>query len=185
MKCPNCNSEIQDDRKFCGNCGLSLSSESVNLENTFKKKNQFLSVLLNLLIIGFGQAYTGHYKRGFLITLTQITMVLIGSYLFLDTSLNFSVYIFIVPVVFYLWAIIDALTLTKKYNENLVLLPKTRHNKMIVIYIVGALVLFIGREVFSEFIAQGFKIPTPELFFNFVSKPRRSCVFPALRLTLS
>jgi hypothetical protein len=25
----------------------------------------------------------------------------------------------------------------------------------------------------------------PELFFNFVSKPRRSCVFPALRLTLS
>jgi len=68
MKCKNCNSEISNDAKFCGNCGLSLDKEeqrnmnennySNDYSNTSKKlKSPGLAFILGFLFGAFGLLY--------------------------------------------------------------------------------------------------------------------------------
>ena len=74
-------------------------------------KSEALAIVLSILIIGVGQMYMGKIGRGIGILLGGITLGIIG-------IVTFGVG-YIVLLILFIWQIIDAYNLCKKYNQYL------------------------------------------------------------------
>jgi len=65
MNCPNCGSKIQENQKFCTNCGFDLSvkeSNSNNMHGTLKNNYVVIISLIFLFIISLGIVFIGYSK---------------------------------------------------------------------------------------------------------------------------
>lgn len=111
MDCSYCKEkDIEDDAKYCTNCGVLL-----------KNKNKFLAVILNILFIGAGHYYVSNTKKSFvffpMIIIVVYSLYLISSYIEIG---YFSFLAFIIPIMIYIFSIYDVLKLIKnnKSCEN-------------------------------------------------------------------
>lgn len=98
-----------------------------------KEKEEALALVLSLIIPGVGQIYCGRILRGILIlvlfpiayvlmTLLMYWMVVAGTDTSSDLFLNYSIVsivMILIAVIFWIWQIVDAYRLAKKYNEEL------------------------------------------------------------------
>lgn len=110
-RCPRCGKPIPDGSLFCPSCGRDPQQESEEPYNREGRRitnrvNILLAMILSALIPGVGQMYVGFVKRGAIILIVSV-LVLIAS-LFL---------IFLPILVYWIWNIYDAYARADETNR--------------------------------------------------------------------
>jgi TM2 domain-containing membrane protein YozV len=121
MYCPQCGNEVQQSSSFCPKCGSTMNPNSTAANNFYtasvmvNKKSEGLALILSFFIPGVGQMYVGRIGRG--------AAILIGFYLSIFIIIAFALVLLLLPIlipfVIWLFGVIDAYRLAKKYNQQL------------------------------------------------------------------
>jgi TM2 domain-containing membrane protein YozV len=102
MKCPKCQTENQQDSKYCINCGGALPTKDIISPPPPPPppppKDPNLAAILSV-IPGFGQFYNGDVKKG--------VVMLVGVWILRSTDIG------LIFIVIWVWSAIDAYQVAK------------------------------------------------------------------------
>ncbi|MDO5861997.1 MAG: zinc ribbon domain-containing protein [Thermoplasmata archaeon] len=141
MYCSSCGKEIPEGAKFCPECGAQSGSGAgsggvdANTAIMFNKKSEGLALILSLILPGLGQMYVGRFARGAVMLAVSILLG-IGAYVGLiafagaadghsnpDSMvlglLAFMCLMGLAYLVLWFYAMYDAYTQAKEYNQHL------------------------------------------------------------------
>lgn len=111
--CHNCGFKLEGNFKFCPNCGYDLEQRQPASSNTkvvapTKEKNIIISIILSIIFPGLGQIYLGLDKKG--------SMFLIGYVI----SIVLCLFIigFVLCFVIWIWALVDTIQSTNALNRG-------------------------------------------------------------------
>ena len=111
--CSNCGFEVDSTLKFCPNCGFNFEKKSKPQnyqQNTVgeNEKNIVVSIILSLIFPGLAQAYLNLPKKA----ITFIIAYVISAFLIL------ILVGFILCVIVWVWALVDAIQSNNAINEG-------------------------------------------------------------------
>jgi TM2 domain-containing membrane protein YozV len=126
LVCGNCGADVAAGVRFCQNCGavVQVTAPKVAvLPFKIERTAILLAALPGVLIMGVGHFYLARIARGLIILGASIVtgmvffVAVFGG--FFSSSLLVAALVGSVRLALWIWQIVDARKLTKKYNESL------------------------------------------------------------------